>query len=106
MFKKKFLTVETDPPTPGSSGEDDNVASTKNQDPMSKPTTNNGGRGLSQGGRGGRGGYQGRGRQGGRFNRTPNTPSIRNFKGKVQEFNAVLGTTAKKNRSKRSIQEI
>ena len=78
------MTPETSPPTAGSSGGKDKVAGTQNQYPTSKPTTINGGQGWGWSGCGRRGGYQGHGRQGGYFNQTPNTPSIINFKGRVE----------------------
>ena len=41
-LKERSITLETAPPTPGSIGGDDNLASIQNQDPMRKPTTING----------------------------------------------------------------
>ena len=46
------MTPETTPPTVGSSGGDNDVASATNQDPMIEPTTRNSDRGKCQGGRG------------------------------------------------------
>ena len=46
------------------------------------------------GGRTKRGGQQGCGGRGGRFNRPAHTSSISNFKGEMEDFGAVLGTTS------------
>ena len=58
-----------------------------------KSSSSNGLQGRIQGGRTGRGVHQGYSGQSGRFNRPAYTSSIRNFKGEVEDFGAVLGTT-------------
>ena len=54
--------------------------------------SSNGGWGRGRRERTGRGSHQGRGRRGRLFNRPLYTYLIRNFKGEVKDFGAVLGT--------------
>ena len=54
----------------------------------------NGVQGRVQGGHSSRGGHQRNVRRGGRFNCPAYTSSIRNFKGEVEDFGAVLGSTS------------
>ena len=78
-------------------GSDATITSASN---TSESNSSNGGRGSGQGGCTGRGGHQGCGGRGGRFNQLEYTSSIRNFKGEVEDFGAVLGTTSEQREAK------
>ena len=94
------LETETSPPARGSSVEDNNSKTALIQYTMSESNNSNGGQGRYRGGNGGRGVYQVHDGRRGRFNQMPDTSLIRKFKGKVEYFGAVLGTTAEQKESK------
>ena len=71
------------------------TAITQNKNPTIESKTGNSGRGRGQCGRGGRCSSQWSGVRGRRSNLTPNTSSIQNLEGTVEEFGSVLGNTAK-----------
>ena len=75
------MTPETAPPSLGSSGGNDNVTSTKNQDSPRESTTINDCQGWGRWSCGGRVGYQGHGKQGVCFNWIPDSSCMHNFKG-------------------------
>ena len=95
--------TETDSPSAGSNDRDDNdMTITLASDTTSKSSANNRGRGRGRGGHMGRGVHQGRGGWGGllSLNLSTYTSSAINFKGEVDYFGAVLGTSAKQSESK------
>ena len=101
------MTLETEMPPPAarSSGREDNTTTTQIQDYTSTSHNINRAQGLCRGGCGGRGSYQGCDGKIRRFNQIPHTQSIRNSKGELYNFDAVLGTTAEQREAKYQFNE-
>ena len=85
------LDTETALPAPGRNGRDGSDVTITRACKTSKSSSSNKGQRRVQGGRTRRGGFQ---RHVGRFNRPAYISSIRNFKGEMEEFGGVLGTTS------------
>ena len=92
--------METSPPAAGRSGGDSNATNTQIQESTSKSNNSNICKGQGQGCCGGRGGYQWCGGRIGRFIRTAHTSLVIKFKGEVEDFDMILGTTAKQREAK------
>ena len=88
--------IETDSSAAGSNGGDVSDVTITRASDASESSASNGGRGRDRGGCTGRGGRQGHGVRGRTFNLSAYISSNSNFKGEVDNFGAVLGTTAKK----------
>ena len=86
--------TETASPAAGSNGGDGSDATITLASETSKSNSSNGVQGHGQGGCTRRCGHQWCGIRGGSFNRPAYTSSIRNFKGEVEDFGAVLGSTS------------
>ena len=86
--------IETASPAARSNGGYGSDVTITRASETSKSNSRNGGRGRGRGGCTIIGGPQVRGRRGGRFNLPGYTLLIRNFKGEVEDFGAVLGTTS------------
>ena len=94
------LETETASPAAGSNDRDGSDATIIRASETSESNSGNGGRGQGRSGHTGRGGQQGCGKRGWRFNRPAYTSSIRNFKGEVENFVAVLRTTSEQREAK------
>ena len=94
------LEAETASPDAGSNCGEGSDATTTRASEMSESSSRNGGQGRGQGGCTRRGSHHGCGGRGRRFNRPSYTSLIRNFKGEVEDFGAVLGTTSEQREAK------
>ena len=92
--------TETASPTVGSNDGDGSDTTITPASETIKSSSSNGGRGLGRGGCTGRGIHQWRGVRGRRFNSQSYTSLIRNFKGEVEDFGAVLGITSEQREAK------
>ena len=96
------MTPETETATPaaGSNGRDGSDTTTTRSSETIESSSSNGGQGLRKGDCHVRGGHQGRGGLGRRFNHPAYKSSNRKFKGEVEDFGTVLGTTSEQREAK------
>ena len=96
------MTPETETASPAAeiNGGDSSDTTITRASETSEPNSRKGETGRGRGGCTRRGGHQGRGGRGRHFNRPAYTSLIRNFKGEVEDFGAVLGTTSEQREAK------
>ena len=97
LLERNIMTQETKTaqPAAGISGGEVDAKTTWGYKNMRESSSSNRGLGRGIAGHGGRGGHQVCGIWGGCFNRPAYTSSIRNFRGEVDDYGTVLGTTDK-----------